>query len=160
MSTAGSSRGWTRTWNQLWKRPLQSPRSDVPHSQPPTATRLIAPLVAKAAQELVVPWVPSITSCKKRFYPASLWILGMGKQGGTCRHRQGTRAAGASPDLRHQLSHQRLICLIAPLLLPRDIAPSSVTLKQSLPLFTPAAINAPGEAAGPPHHAQSREIPN
>lgn len=80
----------------------------------------------------------------------------------SCRHGQGTQAAGASPDLCHPppapASHQRLICLIAPLLLPRDIVPSGVTLKRSLPLFTPTAINVPGEAEGlgrapgPPRH--------
>lgn len=84
----------------------------------------------------------------------------------TGRHGQGTQAAGASLELRHPppapLSHQRLICLIAPLLLPRDIVPSGVTLKRSLPLFTPAAINVPGEVGGrasPPQTAR-REISN
>lgn len=71
----------------------------------------------------------------------------------SCRHRQWTRAARDSPELCHpspaQISHQCLICLIAPLLLPHDIVPSSATLKRSLPLFTPAAINVPGEAEGP-----------
>lgn len=47
-----------------------------------------------------------------------------------------------------QLSHQRLSCLIAPLLPPRDIVASGVTLKRSLPLFTPPAINVPGEVEG------------
>lgn len=93
--------------------------------------------------------------------------------GGDGKVRRAGQAAGTGrgPKLqgpartsvtRHQppLSHQCLIYLIAPLLLPHDIVPSGATLKRSLPLFTPAAINVPGEtegpgwAAGPPCHTR------
>lgn len=61
-------------------------------------------------------------------------------------------------------SHQHLISVIAPLLLPHDIFPSSVTLKQARPLLTPMAISVLQEAEGlgrasPPHTA-CREISN
>lgn len=51
---------------------------------------------------------------------------------------------------------------MAPLTLPRDIVPSAVTLKLSLPLFKLAAMNVPGEAAEPPrtHGRPRREISN
>lgn len=79
------------------------------------------------------------------------------------RKQKGPWAAARTP-LSTWGSHQHLISVIAPLLPPHDIFPSSVTLKQTRPLLTPMATSVLQEAEGlgrasPPHTAR-REISN
>lgn len=81
--------------------------------------------------------------------------------------RRGSKGGhGEQPELLYPLREATSTSssVIAPLLLPRDIFPSRVTLKQARPLLTPMAISVLQEAEGlgrasPPHTAR-REISN